>query len=471
MSLRITQGMIYSQSLRDIRNSLFGSTVLQQQISSGLRVNRPSDDPAAAMRILPLNTDLRQLDQMLDNSQLAQETLNLGTASLEDASSMVQRVRELVVQAANSTLSDGDRSSISEEINQVLEQMVSVANVKRGDRYLFGGTVTDRPPFQLVNGPNGSRVAYTGNLESLSVAVAPGVDTALNIPGSEIFMQKTRLPSSFTGGSGAQLGTGNFSGSGADTLSVSFAGLSIPGGTTGIAQGSGNTTALGDLDYTFTASPPSLSINGGPSVAVAGGVQEIPVGTQGAVVSLDLTLPINPASGTITSNANLSIDGGASSSLVDFSSAQVQVTNGSNGNEVSVDVNNLFITGDEEVVYGGVFDLFETMVHIRDLMQNPTGKSPGAISNALSKSLDKLDLGHESVLDGLRSLGFRNQNMNLLQNRVEGLKVNTQESLSLAQDTDMVSAIVEYNEQNNLYQAALQVGAQVVQTSLLNFLR
>jgi len=408
---------------------------------------------------------------MIENSNLAQETLDTGAASLEEASSIMQRLRELAVQGANGTLSDGDRKSLAGEVDQILNQMISVANAQRGDRFLFGGTVTDQPPFSLVDGPNGSTVVYHGNLQTLSVDVAPGVETALNIPGSEIFQSRDREPTTFSGSTGANPGTGTFTGKGADTISIGFAGLNIPGGVTGIAQGTGTTTALGNLSYTYIDSPPTLSVNGGMAVAVTGGVQEFPVGNQGAVISLNISPPITPSTGALTSTASMSIDGGLSNTLVDFTANEIPVTDSINGNEVSVDVSALSNTGEEQVAYGGVFDLFETMIRIRDLLQNADSNSQASVGSALSSSLGKLDKAHENLLDGLRSLGFRGQNMTLIKNRVEGLKATSQESLSLIRDTDVVSAIVQFNEANTVYQAALQVGARVVQNSLLNFLR
>src|SRR5689334_14102103 len=113
MSLRITQGMLYSKALADVHSSLYRYSQLQQEVASGRRINRPSDDPAGALRLLPLRNDLRNLEQLGDNVGLARETLNLGAASLEDGSALMSRVRELTTQAANSTISRGDRASIA----------------------------------------------------------------------------------------------------------------------------------------------------------------------------------------------------------------------------------------------------------------------------------------------------------------------------------------------------------------------
>ena len=127
MSMRITQSMMYSRAKADVQSGLLRYTQLQQQVASGKRISRPSDDPAATLRILPLRNDLRNLDQLSGNVALAQETLNTGAASLEDASALMQRVRELTTQAATGTVRSGDRESIGAEFEQLLSPVVSVS--------------------------------------------------------------------------------------------------------------------------------------------------------------------------------------------------------------------------------------------------------------------------------------------------------------------------------------------------------
>ena len=173
MSMRITQGMLYSRALADVQRGLFRYAQLQQEVATGRRVNRPSDDPAAALRILPLRNDLRNLDQLGSNVALARETLNTSASSLEDASTLMQRVRELTTQAANGTMSSEDRRNIGAEIDQLLQQIVSIGNSRRSDRYLFGGTQSGSAPFDIIEDGGGTRVVYRGNHETLDIEVAP----------------------------------------------------------------------------------------------------------------------------------------------------------------------------------------------------------------------------------------------------------------------------------------------------------
>ena len=135
MAMRITQSTLFSRALFDMQRGLFRYSQLQTEVATGRRVNRPSDDPAAALQIMPLRGELRDLEQFNQNVSLARETLNTSAASLEDGSSVMQRVRELATQAANGTLSGSDRESISAEVDQLLDQMLGIANSRRGERY------------------------------------------------------------------------------------------------------------------------------------------------------------------------------------------------------------------------------------------------------------------------------------------------------------------------------------------------
>ena len=89
----------------------------------------------------------------------------------------------------------------------------------------------------------------------------------------------------------------------------------------------------------------------------------------------------------------------------------------------------------------------------------------------IAQMLSEVDGAHDAVLDGVRELGFRSSSMDVLKNRVEGLRISRTESLSNIQDTDLAEAILDLQRQDMTYQAALQISSQVIQTSLQGFLR
>jgi flagellar hook-associated protein 3 FlgL len=475
MSLRITQGMLYSRALGDAQSGLFRYSRLQEQAATMRRINRPSDDPAAALRILPLRADLRNLDNLSENVALARETLNTGAASLEDASSLMQRVRELTTQAANGTVSESDRQSIAAEVEQLLNQLVSIGNSRRGDRFLFGGTENDSAPFELVDSGSGSRVVYRGNRDSLEVDVAPGVTTALNVPGDAIFQRRDRGATTLTPALGSAatgalpVGIGD-TGIGFGSLAVTFAGLHTDAPST-VTAGAGTTDALGELSYTFTTAPDTLSVGGGPAIALPAVDTDFTT-ADGRTISLSVTGPATPASGTFTAKANLSVDGGETVREVsDFSASSVQLHDSRAGTVLNVDVRGLARTGEEQVKYAGTFDAFTTLITLRDLMQNGAGLPEQAVRDRIAQMLVEVDNAHDAVLDGVRELGFRSSSMDVIGNRVEGLRVSRKESLSLVEDADVAETIFEMRHQELAYQTALQIGSRVIQTSLQSFLR
>jgi flagellar hook-associated protein 3 FlgL len=85
--------------------------------------------------------------------------------------------------------------------------------------------------------------------------------------------------------------------------------------------------------------------------------------------------------------------------------------------------------------------------------------------------LSEIDSAHDAVLDGLREFGFRSSSMQMLGNRVASLELSRQESLSSLQDTDMTAAILDLQRHDIGYQAALQVSAKMIQTTLQSYLR
>ncbi|MEQ1633521.1 MAG: flagellar hook-associated protein FlgL [Planctomycetota bacterium] len=467
--MRITQGHLYQRALSDIHRSLGKYTNLQQQVASGKRIEVPSDDPTAALRILPLQNDLRTLTQMSDNVALARESLDTGAASLEDGSALMQRVRELTMQASNGTFGDGDRSSIGAEMEQLLQQLVGIGNSRRGDRYLFGGTENGNAPFELVDGPGGTRVEYRGNQDRLQIEVAPGVSSALNLSGDAIFQSRDRRGASFTGDTGAAPTGRGDTAIGFQTLTVSFNGLHTDA-PSGVFAGSGDSTAVGPIDYAFTTAPPTLSIGGGPAISIPASDQDFTT-SDGRVLNLTVTgLPAS-LTGTMTAKAGLSTDGGLTViDVFDFSANAVGVRSGNDGTVLHVDVTGLTKVGDEAVKHEGTFDAFTLLITLRDLLKNEDGADDATVRTRAGEMLAEIDGAHDSVLDGLSELGFRSSSMQVLDNRVSGLRVSREQSLSDLQDTDMAQAILELQRQDMVYQAALQMGSRVIQTSLQNFL-
>ncbi len=471
MSLRITHGNLYRQALGDIQGSLSQYSRLQAQVATGKRVNRPSDDPIAALRIIPLGNDIRNLKQFGENITLSREVLDTGAASLEDASSLMQRVRELTMQASNGTVSDSDRTSIGAEVEQLLNQLVGIANSKRADRYLFAGTADNQEPFRMVTDGGGSRVVYQGNRQRIAVEVAPGLRSELNLPGDSVFQARNRQPAQFSGGNTGAVPTGaGDTGAGYQELLVTYNGLHTDRPST-VTAGSGATTALGRLAYTFTASPATLSVGGGPALALPVSNTDFTT-ADGRTINLTVTGVPATLTGTFTSKAGLSTDGGATvRDVTDFASPNAAVRNSYDGTVLNVDVRNITRPGTELVTHPGTFDSFTVLGALRDLLFNQDNLPTNEVRDRISGLLAEVDAAHDGILDGLRELGFRSSSMEVVNSRVQNLQISRSESLSRVEDADIAESILSLQRQDIAYQAALQISSRVMQTSLASILR
>jgi len=182
---------------------------LQEQAATGSRINRASDDPSTGYRILGLNSQQMSLENYMDNLTAASSILEFSSTVIEDISSTLTEVRTRLTQIISGIHSEESRNRVAEGINDLLEQMVSLANTQHTGEYLFGGGNPTSPPY-LVERTNGeiSRVTYQGSDENRNIEVAPGVSSSAFYVGQDIFHADDRGEPIFLGDTGAQAGTG-----------------------------------------------------------------------------------------------------------------------------------------------------------------------------------------------------------------------------------------------------------------------
>jgi flagellar hook-associated protein 3 FlgL len=189
---------VFLNALQDVQQRL---SATQLQVSTGQRINKPSDDPASAARIAELDASLKRLDQFQSNADYARHRLGLEEDALSSAVDNLQRIRELAVQANNSPLADGDRAAIASELRERLEALRSIANTTDVDgRHLFGGYSETATPFTI--GPGGA-VVYNGDQGQRTVQISETRFVAINDSGAEVFQ---RIP---TGNGTFTLAAGN----------------------------------------------------------------------------------------------------------------------------------------------------------------------------------------------------------------------------------------------------------------------
>jgi flagellar hook-associated protein 3 FlgL len=189
---RVTERLLVDKLLSNIQTNGRRFERLQEEIATGRRIIRPSDDPTGTVTSLVLRSKDGENAQAQKNIDLAMGWLNATDMALQDVSTIVQRVRELVVQGANETLSKQDRAALASEVDQLLEHSMQIANTRYGDRYIFGGYSTRTQPFTWMLGADGVTKVdsnYSGDTGQIVRHVAPGVQLSINTPGSEVFPQ------------------------------------------------------------------------------------------------------------------------------------------------------------------------------------------------------------------------------------------------------------------------------------------
>ncbi|MBI1749429.1 MAG: flagellar hook-associated protein FlgL [Acidobacteria bacterium] len=157
-----------------------------EEISSGRRVNTPSDDPAAAASLVQVSARLQQNDQFTRNISGLRAQLQVADSTLSSATVVLTRAIALATQGANGTLTQAERNALAGEVNGLKQQMLSLANLTFQGNYVFAGTKVNTPPY-VLDPAQPSGVRYDGNANANSVEIATGVSLPVNLPGSQIF--------------------------------------------------------------------------------------------------------------------------------------------------------------------------------------------------------------------------------------------------------------------------------------------
>lgn len=189
--MRISTQTIYAQSMRSLNQQQADLMHVGQQISSGRRVVRPSDDPQAASRAVQVGQSQAITSQYTDSRVAARNALSMEESVLNSVGDAVTSAKTLIVEAANGTLSDADRASVASQLRGIYETVLGQANATDGNgRYLFGGHQTRSAPF--VKDAGG--VSYVGdanhrqqridasrlmNVDDNGIAVFQGTDGAV----------------------------------------------------------------------------------------------------------------------------------------------------------------------------------------------------------------------------------------------------------------------------------------------------
>lgn len=207
--MRISTGQMYQRGLSNLLVQQERVAKLQEQLASGLKVKTPSDDPIASGQIERMSQKISQLQSLQKNRQNAESALGFEESILGNTTTVLNRLREIQVQAGNSALSEGDRKALAKETQVLLNQLQEHANTKdSAGNYLFSGGKTVTQPLSL----NGSgQYVYNGDSTQRHLPVTGSLQMAINDTGDNLFMKIRNGNGQFTVHNGAtpNLGTGS----------------------------------------------------------------------------------------------------------------------------------------------------------------------------------------------------------------------------------------------------------------------
>ncbi len=182
--MRVTQSMLSNNMLRNLSSSYNKMGTLQEQITSGKKITRPSQDPVVAIKGIGYRTDLGKVEQYQRNLGEVHNWLDSSDDALDKVGLALQRVQELVIDAANDTKTPEDRLKIEKEIDQIRNQIQDLGNTKVGDKYIFSGTKTLSP---LYDGSYLTAKASASFINDINIEVYDGVEIKVNTNGIGTF--------------------------------------------------------------------------------------------------------------------------------------------------------------------------------------------------------------------------------------------------------------------------------------------
>jgi flagellar hook-associated protein 3 FlgL len=186
MPLRITPGMMHMQLTRNLNRTLTEMSKLQEQMTTGRKINRASDDPVGITYALRYRSELSANVQYQENIDMALSWLDFNDTVLQQAQDVLKRLKELAVQGSNGTNPDVALNNIADEVQQLKDQIIDIANSTLNGKYVFNGEKTDVIPYDPTVTPFDPSTIETDS-GAIYYIVGVGVKLQINLSGSDVF--------------------------------------------------------------------------------------------------------------------------------------------------------------------------------------------------------------------------------------------------------------------------------------------
>ncbi len=485
MNFRVTSSSFAQRAIHF--SALHSSNILkyQEQITSGIKFQRPSEQPISFRQVTSLRSRFAELEADRSTINRATSVLNASVSQIQDFSNVVTRAKVLTQQGIQA-LDDDERNALALEVDGLLDQLKGIGLARFNGKYLYGGTKSETPPFEFSEPPGASgtlSVVYQGSVQRSRASVGESIAVDTYYSGREIFGSRGRGPTVLVGQTGAKPGAGTDTLTGRASLQVTHD-TTTYSGTSGIQPGTGSAaedTIIGPLgthtltiiDSSGDGSSGTISLNGGEAVSFSNTDTNLRIdGAFGQTVYVDTTNIAAGFNGTIDleSTGRLSVDDGVSETAIDFSSSQV-VVDADSGRAATIDSTKITRTGTDQLEFPGTSDAFTVLFDLAADLRNGRNLGSQDLAQALDRRLGELEgissnafaaLGEQSTsLSTLETLGFR----------VDDLTLAVETQINDVQGTDLPEAVLRLENSQALLQYTYAVTADLTSLGLLEFLR
>lgn len=443
--MRITNSMVRSNVLWSINRNEELMQKYEMQMSSGKKIQKPSDDPIVAVRALKFRTNVREIAQYKTNSQDAQSWLSVNEQAMSNTLSMLQRARELSVQAATDIYNTDDRNNMTLELAQLKEQIFNEANVNYAGRYVFSGFKTNEPPTLTEADPDIYEITEHFTVDDLTYTQKVVGNNVKDIP-------RFRLGYSDTNEALAPV-----------VPSV------IPAGYTLVTTDTSGTGLLpGEDPYLPPADTIYYLEDSGELIFNQDNVDGV-----APALAFPATLDFTYEKGGLEKgdlNPKIFFESiNQTDGLTYVPPTDEMIYQISYNQEIKVNTNaHEVFTVD---MYRDFEEAYHAVLNISDDGSVKQSLEEDILGDMFESMLTKIDIHINTVVVGEAEVGAKVNRLELTISRLEDDKINFTDLMSKNEDVDMTEAILSLQAQEIVYNASLRSSAQVMQQSLLDFIR